>query len=84
MKTANPWAPHSPDLTLLDFMLWGYLKSKVYAGKPDTERSLKEAIRTEIKKISVAMIVNRTIDNLQHTRLPAVIRCYGGHFEHVI
>ena len=29
------------------------LKSKVYAGKPDTERSLKEAIITEMKKISV-------------------------------
>ena len=63
-------------------MLWGYLQSKVYAGKPDTERSLKEAIRTEMKKISVAMI-DRTIDNLQHTRLPAVIQCSGGHFEHL-
>ena len=83
MKTANPWAPHSPDLTPLDFMLWGYLKSKVYAGKPDTERSLKGAIRIEMKKISIAMI-DRTIDNLHHTRLPAVIQYSGGHFEHLI
>ena len=37
-------------------MLWEYLKSKVYAVKPNTERSLKEAIRTEMNKISVAMI----------------------------
>ena len=63
-------------------MLWGYLKSKVYAGKPDTERSLKEAIRTEIEKISAAMN-DRTIYNLQLTRLPAVIQCSGGHFEHL-
>ena len=82
MKTANNWAPHSPELTPLDFMPWGYLKSKAYAGKPDTEKSLKEAIRTDMKKISVAMI-DRTIDNLQHTRLPAVILCTGGHFEHL-
>jgi len=82
MKTVNPWAPHSLDLTPLDFMLWGYLKSEVYAGKPDSERSLKEAIRIEMKKISVAMI-DRTIDNLQHTRLPAVIQCSAGHFEHL-
>ena len=51
---------------------------KVHAGKPDTERSLMEAIRIETK-ISVAMI-DDTIDNLQHTRLPAVIQCSGGHF----
>ena len=63
-------------------MLWRYLKSKVYAGKNDTERSLKEAIITEIKKISVAMI-DRTIDALQHTRISAVIQCSGGHFEHL-
>ena len=24
------WAPRSPDLTPLDFFLWGYLKQKVY------------------------------------------------------
>ena len=41
MKTANPMATYSTDLTPLDFMLWGYLKSKGYTGKPDTERSLK-------------------------------------------
>ena len=82
MKTANPWVPHSPDLTPLDFMLWGYLKSKVYAVKPDTERNLKESISTEMKKISVAMI-DRTIDSLEHSRLPAVIQCSGGHFEHL-
>ena len=29
-KIAIPWAPHSPDLTPHDYMLWGYLKSKVY------------------------------------------------------
>ena len=23
-KTEVPWAPHSPDLSPLDFMLWGY------------------------------------------------------------
>ena len=63
-------------------MLWRYLKSEVYARKPDTERGIEEAIRIEMKKISAAMI-DRTIDNLQHTRLPAVIQCSGGYFEHL-
>jgi len=33
--------PHSLDLTPLDFMLWGYLKSKVCVNKPDTIRIMK-------------------------------------------
>ena len=24
-----PWPPRSPDLTVMDFFFWGYLKSKV-------------------------------------------------------
>ena len=30
------YPPHSPELTPLDFFLWGYLKYKVYATKPAT------------------------------------------------
>jgi len=28
------WPPRSPDLTLLDFFEWGFLKSRVYSGPP--------------------------------------------------
>ncbi|CAK1592334.1 unnamed protein product [Parnassius mnemosyne] len=28
-----PWPPRSPDLTPMDFFLWGYLKTKVYETK---------------------------------------------------
>ena len=31
-----PWPPWSPDLSMCDFFLWGYLKSRVYEGKPQT------------------------------------------------
>ncbi|GFW06825.1 uncharacterized protein TNCV_3289251 [Trichonephila clavipes] len=30
------WPPRSCDLTLLDYFLWGYVKSLVYADKPQT------------------------------------------------
>ena len=63
-------------------MLWGYLKSKVYINKPNTIRSLKEAIKNEMQGVSVAMI-DRTIENLQHVRLPAIIQRSGRHFEHL-
>ena len=26
----TPWPPRSPDITLLDFFLWGYVKDKVF------------------------------------------------------
>jgi hypothetical protein len=30
------WPPRSPDLTPLDFCLWGWMKSEVYGRKVDT------------------------------------------------
>ena len=30
LKEEVQWAPHSPDLSPLDFFLWGYLKNRVY------------------------------------------------------
>ena len=32
----------SPDLTPMDFFLWGYLKDKAYGSKPATVDELKE------------------------------------------
>ena len=83
LKTEVPWAPHSPDLSPLDFMLWGYLKSLVYADKPATVQQLKAAIRTEMERLPVDMI-NRTIRHLQQVRLPQVVANRGGHFEHIL
>ncbi|GFY16607.1 DUF4817 domain-containing protein [Trichonephila clavipes] len=40
------WPPGSRDLTLLDYFLWGYVKSLVYADKPQTH--LEDNIRRVI------------------------------------
>jgi len=45
------WPPRSPDLTMCDFFLWGYLKTRVYGTKPRTLDELKDAIKTEIALI---------------------------------
>ena len=34
------WPPRSPDLTPLDFCLWGLMKSEVYRKKVDTRDEL--------------------------------------------
>ena len=38
------WPPRSPDLTMMDFWLWGHLKQIVYGRKPKTMEQLKEFI----------------------------------------
>ncbi|CAM1299642.1 Uncharacterised protein r2_g956 [Pycnogonum litorale] len=45
------YPPRSPDLTPLDFFLWGYLKDKVYATKPATVAELRNAIEHECSQI---------------------------------
>ena len=43
------WPSRSPDLTIPNFFLWGYLKEKVYINKPQTLQKLKENISQGIK-----------------------------------
>ncbi|GFV86585.1 uncharacterized protein TNCV_4184401 [Trichonephila clavipes] len=42
------WPSRSCDLTLLDYFLWGYVKSLVYADKPQTLDHLEDNIRRVI------------------------------------
>lgn len=83
LKTAVPWSPHSPDLSPLDFFLWGFLKDRVYTEKPETTRQLKDAIITEVSHIPSEMVDN-AVTHLQTVRLPAVIRRKGAHVEHLL
>ena len=39
------WPPRSCDLTPLDYFLWGYVKSKVYANQPATLEELEDNIQ---------------------------------------
>lgn len=41
------WPARSPDLTPLDYFLWGYLKSKVYVTKPQNLDDLRQRIIDE-------------------------------------
>ncbi|GFX22057.1 DDE_3 domain-containing protein [Trichonephila clavipes] len=45
------WPPRSCDLTPLDYFLWGYGKSLVYADKPQTLDHLEDNIRRVIADI---------------------------------
>ena len=53
------WPPQIYDLTLLDYYLWGAVKNKCYADKPETIDALKDNIREAIGEIQL-----HTIDNV--------------------
>ena len=42
------WLPRSCDLTPLDYYLWGAVKDKCYADKPETTDALNDNIREGI------------------------------------
>ena len=50
------WPPRSCDVTPLDYFLWGYAKSKVYADKPATIDALENNIMRTIRDISPGML----------------------------
>ncbi|GFU22511.1 DUF4817 domain-containing protein [Trichonephila clavipes] len=50
------WLPRSCDLTPLDYFLWGYVKSLVYADKPQTFDHLEDNIRRVIADIRPQML----------------------------
>ncbi len=45
------WPHRSPDLSPLDYFLWGYLKNTVYKNAPTTLEPLKNKIEEEMNKI---------------------------------
>ncbi|GFU76049.1 transposable element Tc3 transposase [Trichonephila clavipes] len=50
------WPPRSCDLTPLDYLLWGYVKSLVYVDKPQTLDHLEDNIRRVIADIRSQML----------------------------
>ncbi|GFT41118.1 uncharacterized protein TNCV_5034081 [Trichonephila clavipes] len=56
------WPPRSCDLTPLDYFLWCYVKSLVYADKPQTLNHLEDNIRIVIADIRPQML-EKVIDN---------------------
>lgn len=81
-RTDCVWSPHSPDLSPLDFFLWGYLKDKVYAPKPNTLEDLKLAIHRETRNVTPDICRN-VINNFKK-RLELGIEQKGRHVEHVL
>ncbi|GFV26007.1 uncharacterized protein TNCV_2693731 [Trichonephila clavipes] len=76
------WRPRSCDLTPLDYFLWGYVKSLVYADKPQTLDHLEDNIRRVIADIRPQML-EKIIENWT-SRLDYIRASRGSHMPEII
>lgn len=76
------WPARSPDLTPLDFFLWGHLKNMVYKNRPNHLEDLKERIRHECRLITPQMLQN--VVNAFYYRLGYCQMVQGHQFEHLV
>ncbi|GFX92191.1 uncharacterized protein TNCV_1741111 [Trichonephila clavipes] len=76
------WPPRSCDLTPLDYFLWGYVKSLVYADKPQRPDRLEDNIWRVIADIRPEML-EKVIENW--TSILEYIRARrGSHMSEII
>ena len=60
------WPPRSPDLTPLDFWLWGDVKAKVYSqGPPGTLLELRRRIEGAFRAIRRTRVTQRAVQNMR-------------------
>ncbi|GFU79958.1 transposable element Tc3 transposase [Trichonephila clavipes] len=74
--------PRCCDLTPLDYFLWGYVKSLVYADKPQTLDHLEDDIRRVIADIR-PQILEKVIENWM-SRLDYIRASRGSHMPEIV
>ncbi|XP_003242294.2 zinc finger BED domain-containing protein 4-like, partial [Acyrthosiphon pisum] len=85
MGTNGPiaWPARSPDLTPLDFFLWGHLKTVVYADPPINLQHLKQKITEACSKLTKEQITAASQDEVKR-RLQSCLLNNGENFEQFI
>ena len=75
------WPPRSPDLTSMDFFLWGYLKNYVYEVEIDSLQQLKARIIDGFNQLKKNPRMIRKTTKSVRARCRLCIRNEGGHIE---
>lgn len=81
-RGAIEWPARSPDLSPLDFFLWGHLKNKIYATQPTSLEDLRQRIVNECRQITSQVLQNvrqRFEQNMYYC-----MQAGGGHFQHLL
>ena len=78
-RRGDSWAPSSPDLNPLDFLIWEYLKERVYKPLPSNLEDLKTKIKRERRDLPEEL-VKRSVYSMKKKALRVVAE-EGGAFE---
>ncbi len=78
------WPARSPDLNLLDFFLWGHLKSLVYENAVNSEEDLVARIHAATEHIRATPAVFQDVRESLVRRCRMCIQVEGRHFEQLI
>lgn len=76
--------PPSPDLNLLDYFVWGYLKSLVYSTPVTNLEELRERVAMGCEIIRNMPGIFQRVFASMNRRLAACVEMNGAHFEHLI
>lgn len=78
------WPPRSPDFNPLDFYVWGYMKSMVYAEPINTRDELWNRIQDAANSIRNNPATFSKVRLSLTKRLNACINAGGGHTENIL
>lgn len=76
------WPARSPDLTPLDFFVWGHVKNEVYKNKYASVNELREKVDVTVRSLSRDMIRRATRSVVKRARI--CLEQNGFHFEHLL
>lgn len=77
------WPPRSPDLTPLDFFLWGRIKDVVYQTEPGSKIELVQRINESMISLDPQEI-RRATNNAVIRRIELCTNRNGEHIEHLL
>lgn len=77
------WPPRSPDLTPMDFFLWGYIKNEVYKNTYHNIEALQFSVRNALYSINRMQFQNTTRRGVLK-RVNLCIQENGSTIEHLI
>ena len=76
------WPPRSPDLTPLDYFLWGYIKGSVYSTTVRNEEECHQRILRAFESVDEDMIRRATTNFRRRAEL--LLDQNGRHFEQLL
>jgi len=84
MNNYDEWPPNSPDLSPLDYHVWGAMleRYKPFQPKPNTIDKLKKVLQTIWDDLPQNSINKNILSFVK--RLRACVKAWGEHFEHVL